>query len=557
MKRDLSHRNRSASKKIYRSLPEGKIRLLRLQCGTHGPLKCFLEPVNLSKAIDKKFDALSYEWGSEHRTSTIWLHCHAFVVTQTLNKALRALRRPDIERYLWVDALCINQSDYVEKEIHIKKMTLVYREAVAVIAWLAPANCIVSAVVRFLKDLKKCNNYEDRYDALFEFADNGGEEVLRVIMNCRYWSRGWIVQEIASAKELRVQFGKDSFVYELMDWALKEILNMIFISGSRDEQSAFALSPQAFPARILRRGDLDEDTICPDYYLDSLLNKRCSVPQDQVFAFFDLFPEQLRKHITVSYAIKPGEILLQAISGIIEYTNKLKVLGIRSRQNMPSGKKHAWQRKMPSWCPYVGTSFTDDSIASLQDFSGIDITTEKSRFDKSTQSLHTFGLTIGTVSEMMTPPAKWRRGQKDVNLDERTVLTWEQHRNKCNKLGLLLPKCPDACMQSPSSAVTVGNPAYDAIALTMTSCFWKHTRARRICKVGMVESELCLVGLVHEAAEVGDKICWINGCPTAIILRDLRELNKRNEAFTVIGEAYVEHIDKWKFTKNPERFVLK
>jgi len=51
----------------------------------------------------------------------------------TLNSALRQLRDEHTERYLWVDALCLNQSDdedgHKEKSIQIPRIDLIYNKA--------------------------------------------------------------------------------------------------------------------------------------------------------------------------------------------------------------------------------------------------------------------------------------------------------------------------------------------------------------------------------------------------------------------------------------------
>jgi hypothetical protein len=54
-------------------------------------------------------------------------------------KALRALREiPEVKRgtRIWVDALCINQKDIAEKNIEVKRMGDIYKQADRVISWL-------------------------------------------------------------------------------------------------------------------------------------------------------------------------------------------------------------------------------------------------------------------------------------------------------------------------------------------------------------------------------------------------------------------------------------
>lgn len=59
-----------------------------------------------------------------------------FQVGQNLHSALRNLRRPDGERVLWVDALCINQRDPLEKAKQIPLVSRIYEQATSVVIWL-------------------------------------------------------------------------------------------------------------------------------------------------------------------------------------------------------------------------------------------------------------------------------------------------------------------------------------------------------------------------------------------------------------------------------------
>jgi hypothetical protein len=63
----------------------------------------------------------------------------SFDVTDNLHEALLELRNHTLERTLWVDAICINQTTLEEKERQIKIMSKVYGQAARVIVWLGEA----------------------------------------------------------------------------------------------------------------------------------------------------------------------------------------------------------------------------------------------------------------------------------------------------------------------------------------------------------------------------------------------------------------------------------
>ena len=56
-------------------------------------------------------------------------------VTTNLEAALRVLRARRFDT-LWIDAVCINQADLVERGLQVTRMGLIYSKAVEVVAWL-------------------------------------------------------------------------------------------------------------------------------------------------------------------------------------------------------------------------------------------------------------------------------------------------------------------------------------------------------------------------------------------------------------------------------------
>ena len=114
---------------LYSQLKRGEFRLLKVHAGEAGnELHCNLEVRTLysprtqsegprgDRAPDPEpYEALSYAWESrEPQQSLNIIQCddfHTVKVYPSLKAALLQLRRPRSPRYLWVDALCINQKN--------------------------------------------------------------------------------------------------------------------------------------------------------------------------------------------------------------------------------------------------------------------------------------------------------------------------------------------------------------------------------------------------------------------------------------------------------------
>ncbi|KAG4264774.1 heterokaryon incompatibility protein [Fusarium proliferatum] len=86
------------------------------------------------------YETLSYTWGSPtDPVQTILINEQPYQVRQNLFDALSQFRKE--ERYsggvkLWVDAVCINQNDDIERAIQVKQMREIYRTAKRTVVWL-------------------------------------------------------------------------------------------------------------------------------------------------------------------------------------------------------------------------------------------------------------------------------------------------------------------------------------------------------------------------------------------------------------------------------------
>ncbi|KAF1820961.1 HET-domain-containing protein, partial [Dissoconium aciculare CBS 342.82] len=108
----------------------GEIRVLRIFPGSaDDPIQCSLQLCSLVTEVKPYYRALSYAWGTEMSDIPISVDGHPRVITSNLYAALRSLRDEESEVALWVDALCINQQDLVEKMHQIGQMRTIYREA--------------------------------------------------------------------------------------------------------------------------------------------------------------------------------------------------------------------------------------------------------------------------------------------------------------------------------------------------------------------------------------------------------------------------------------------
>src|SRR4051812_31986925 len=97
-----------------------QIRVVHLEKGQfENPIHATLEvrpllPLSITPA-SPNYEAVSYVWGQNLDVRKIFLNGHIVLITANLEAALRHIRLEDKPRILWVDAICINQSDVNER----------------------------------------------------------------------------------------------------------------------------------------------------------------------------------------------------------------------------------------------------------------------------------------------------------------------------------------------------------------------------------------------------------------------------------------------------------
>ena len=123
---------------LYRPLlGSTAIRLLALKPGPPGSLiQCSLLYFDRMSQSLPAYEAISYAWGVPSDTLEISCHGHVVQITRSLCAMLERIRCPDQVRYVWADALCINQKDPQELSQQVSIMRDIYRSAHRVLVWL-------------------------------------------------------------------------------------------------------------------------------------------------------------------------------------------------------------------------------------------------------------------------------------------------------------------------------------------------------------------------------------------------------------------------------------
>jgi Heterokaryon incompatibility protein (HET) len=239
----------------YSPLQEGQIRILivkgRRSEDPNEPLDLELCTESLDAPV-KDYEALSYEWGANFprypvavRDNTLLAseqlaacqtardkirfvvryECHRrarldnlkywtpkTLIRENLYNALMQFRRKDEDIRLWVDAICINQHNFLEKTKQIARMADIYNNASHVRIWLGVKSEEdgTDTAMRFVRQLA---NFESLSETLSSKNIDHKWVTLLNLMRSRWFSRRWVIQEQAVARKASIWCGKKN-----VDW---------------------------------------------------------------------------------------------------------------------------------------------------------------------------------------------------------------------------------------------------------------------------------------------------------------------------------------------------
>ncbi|KAF8847310.1 HET-domain-containing protein [Acephala macrosclerotiorum] len=177
------------------------------------------------------YAALSYVWGSRPADKE---DC-----ASTILDSIEVTRELGLQ-YLWIDRLCINQSDEKEKAYLISRMTTIYEEADFTI--IAAAGSGASDGLPGIRSSHRKPQPKYKLDS-GSLLVSTLPDPRRDIFRSDYWTRGWTYQEGVLSKR-RIAFTDHQIYWECQSMATHESINLpLFLMPSTvDEDSELRMA---------------------------------------------------------------------------------------------------------------------------------------------------------------------------------------------------------------------------------------------------------------------------------------------------------------------------
>ena len=348
---------------IYTNCPinSNQVRIIEPVNGQEEPLSYKFHIHTLEKC--PPYTAISYAWGDpKSETCPVRIDGRPIYIRQNLWHFLDQVRLNYKIGFLWIDAICIDQNNPVEKSEQVLKMGHIYSRATEVYAWLGEADCETNRVFDVLhefRDRKREAGFPIHYDAaeqlsyhrqLFRdiYEDKVGalpqkskldddmlhEEFnwLRPLYVRPYWSRVWIVQELVLAKVVVVccgdkyidfddiyglsldwgsfEQGFDTGTYQMLKPHSRGWNTIQAIRGHRRRREVgWEIGGEVSCLMNFEMSERGDVAIFDEVIGIYAQHHECSCPKDKVYGFRELVP-QWRENLVVDYARSDLEVFL-------------------------------------------------------------------------------------------------------------------------------------------------------------------------------------------------------------------------------------------------------
>lgn len=237
-----------------------------------------------------EYETVSYAWGGENgdirRCCPVYLGEYWDVFLQTKNcwSLLQYLQPSRGIRVIWVDAICINQSNTSERNAQVTKMGDIYRHCLRVVVYLG------NDIARTARPTFAHYPAHPPRRGFHEISLNASVSTsLQNLLQFRYFSRVWVIQELLLAPSAMIPI--DNIEYTIgnltpsrlasshpdLDWNTTDAPWVQYISQE-----------ESFPAKKLLK------------VLQRTWNSKAADIRDRVFGILGLIQDD-----TVSYGLRP------------------------------------------------------------------------------------------------------------------------------------------------------------------------------------------------------------------------------------------------------------
>jgi hypothetical protein len=283
-----------------------------------------------------------------------------------LFEALHSLRQSTVRRVIWADAICINQQDAYEKSIQVQMMGEIYARSQQVVVWLGEETEAMTASIHSVLTLHEhflLNEpgypYEELhfrrihdttsplYQHLYATRETWRGPLLHFITR-PWFTRKWIIQEIAQAPKATVVCGSTVISWEVLAnvlWCFHTTGAIRHIPDISDEGDDYVLMANLAILDMIRRDSKRHQDATMFHRINYTRLFRCMDPRDVVYSLLGVAGDvaDYGQDLIPDYNLSVEEVYKRFVSATIILKGKLDPL---SFLHIPAD---SGGRDLPSW----------------------------------------------------------------------------------------------------------------------------------------------------------------------------------------------------------------
>lgn len=255
---------------------------------------------------------------------------------------------------IWIDAVCIDQSNDAEKSVQIPLMSEVYKQAQQVQVWLgdctkAEGNAFlaINPMSRILNTNPRLIHNDDDLASLgLPPSSSPTWRAISKILARPWFTRLWVMQEVALARRVVILCGTGTILWEILNRFLKAsarhtLFVNIFLPTAYDGWSAFMVlhsirvSSQSVAHGLSYKVDMG-------HLIDELRTRDITNPADRVYGVLGLIHRDIRQALTIDTTSPPFMVFTKFTQCLIERYSTLVLNHTTSLERIAD---------LPSWCP--------------------------------------------------------------------------------------------------------------------------------------------------------------------------------------------------------------
>lgn len=402
------------------------------------------------------YAALSYTWGDKNDTKPIKINDAEVQVTKNLESSLRSLRARSYFRdgyKLWVDAICIDQSNDHERGWQVAMMRDIFDGSWTVISWLGEEASDSGAALELLRTLA---DYEARglstqlKEKLMSDPGHLGAGkwlALQKLLLRPYWSRLWVVQEIALAPDnMLILCGKDSIEWKQVQDSLTSIHTCHWYAkdaclkyDQKFVQRAQGLTNDDLPvwdtgnlhhidkdlARMARNEARGDEPLSFIELLHAANATQCSQQVDKVYGLLAIMNPNISSQIAPDYKTEPAALFARVAQLYICWTGRLDI----------SMEGTTWNNtQTPSWAPdWTWEGRNRERDAPYQEYSADRNSSASFSFSEDGRRLTCRGIIVdqvdglGPLADNRAPSAEYKYSEESVLQPEASPSVFEDN----------------------------------------------------------------------------------------------------------------------------------